>query len=31
MCLLVEIFLDPDTGKHILVWKKEVSKTRKNF
>jgi hypothetical protein len=31
MDILVEIFLDPDTGKQILVWKKEIPKTCKKF
>ncbi len=31
MDILVEIYTDPDTGKQILVWKKEVLKTRKDF
>lgn len=31
LCLfVVEIFIDPDTGKQILVLRKEVAKTRKN-
>ena len=28
MVIVVEIFFDPDTGKQILVWKREVAKTR---
>lgn len=28
MDILVEIFLDPDTGKQIIVWRREVLKTR---
>jgi hypothetical protein len=28
LCILVEIILDPDTGKQILLLKKEVSKSR---
>jgi hypothetical protein len=31
MYILVEIFNDPDTGKQMLIWKKEILKTRKNF
>jgi hypothetical protein len=31
LCILVEIIIDPDTGKQILILKKEVSKTRKIF
>jgi hypothetical protein len=31
MDILVEIYTDPDTGKQILVWKKEALKTRKDF
>jgi hypothetical protein len=31
MYILVEIFNDPDTGKQMLIWRKEILKTRKNF
>jgi hypothetical protein len=31
LCILVEIIIDPDTGKQMLILKKEVSKTRKIF
>jgi hypothetical protein len=30
MYILVEILFDPDTEKQILVWRREVLKTRKN-
>lgn len=29
MFILVEIFLDPDTRKQMIIWRREVLKTRK--